>query len=156
VAGVDAALPVGAVLALDARIAAAFVRETLLARVLAGVGLAGVVLALVGLTAVVHQQVRRRRRDIAIRLALGAPAPGVVAALVGRGTRLALGGAVAGVALSVVSGRVLASLLFGVAPGDPATLAGVAAAVVLLAAIAAWLPARSAAAVDPADVLRTG
>ncbi|MEZ5417722.1 MAG: ADOP family duplicated permease [Vicinamibacterales bacterium] len=154
VTSVDASLPLGAVLPLDVRIAGAFARETLLARGLAGIGGAGVLLALVGLVAIVHRQVRRRQRDIAIRLALGATATGVVASLVGGGTRLAVAGALVGAALSVASGSLLASVLFGVAPGDPATLAGVVLAVVTLAAGATWLPARSAAAVDPAEALR--
>lgn len=154
VTGIDAAVPLGRVQSLDDRIAAAFARERLLARLLAALGGAGVVLALLGLFAVVRHQVQRRRRDIAIRMALGATAPGVVGALVSDGTRLALVGAVAGSLVSAGSGGVLASLLYGVRPGDPLTLAVVSLGVVAMAGLAAWLAARRAARVDPAEALR--
>lgn len=155
VSAVDAALPMGVASTLDDRVAASFARERLMARLLTGLGVAGVLLALLGLVAVVHQQVQRRRRDIAIRLAIGATGSAVVGALVTDGAKLAVFGALVGAAASVASGRLLVSLLFGVAPGDPLTLAAVASAVVLLSALAAWLPARSAAAVDPAEALRS-
>ena len=155
VAAVDPALPVGVARTLDDRVAQSFARERLMARLLAGLGVSGVVLALLGLVAVVHQQVQRRRRDIAIRLAIGANGHDVVRGLVQDGARLAVVGALAGAVASVGTGGVLTSLLFGVAPGDPATLVAVAAGVVLLAAVAAWVPARSAAAVDSAEALRS-
>ena len=155
VAAADPAIPLGRARTLDERVIDAFARERLMARLLAALGAAGVALALLGLVAVVHNQVQRRRRDIAIRLALGATSGGVVGALVRDGAQLAGIGALAGGALSVGSGGLLASLLYGVAPGDPATLAGVAAVVVGLAVLAAWVPARGVARVDPAEALRT-
>lgn len=155
VADVDPALPLGVPLTLDARIATAFARESLMARLLAAAGGAGVVLALVGLVANVHEQVRRRRREIAIRLAVGATVPDVVSHLVRGGVVVAAAGALVGAVVSAGAGGVLASLLYGVAPGDPTTLAGVATAVVALAVVAAWLPARRAATVEPSEALRT-
>jgi len=71
------------------------------------------------------------------------------------GARLAAIGALAGGAISIGTGGLLASLLFGVAPGDPVTPATVAVLIVAMASLAAWLPARSAARVDPAGALRT-
>lgn len=155
VATVDPALPMGVARTLDERVAQSFARERLLSRLLTGLGVSGVLLALLGLVAVVHQQVQRRRRDIAIRLAIGADGHDVVRGIVRDGARLAVVGGMAGAAGSVGTGGLLASLLFGVTPGDPLTLAGVVAGVVVLAAAAAWVPARSAAAVDPAEVLRS-
>jgi putative ABC transport system permease protein len=155
VALVDPALPVGQVRSLDDDIAAAFARERLMARLLTGVAIAGVALALLGMVALVHQAVQRRRREIAVRLAIGATGHDVVVALVGEGARLAVAGVGAGAAASAASAGLLASLLYGVTPRDPATLAVVAIVVVALAALAAWLPARSAAAVDPAEALRS-
>ena len=111
-----------------------------------GLGFAGVGLSLLGLFAVVNHHVQRRRRDIAIRVALGAPSPAVVRALVRDGAKLAAMGGLAGVGMSIGTGGLLSSLLFGVAPGDPVTLVTVAALVVVMAALAAWLPARSPAA----------
>ncbi len=155
VAAVDPSLPMGVARTLDDRVAASFARERLMAQLLTGLGVAGVVLALLGLVAVVQQQVQRRRRDIAIRLAIGASGHDVVRGLVAGGARLAVAGALIGAVASVGTGGLLASLLFGVTPGDPITLVTVAIAVVLLAATAAWVPARSAAAVDPAEALRS-
>ena len=155
VAAADPAIPLGRPRPLDERVAEAFARERLTARLLGGLGAAGVALALLGLSAVIHHQVHRRRRDIAIRLALGATSVGVVSALVRDGALLAAVGALAGGALSMGTGGLLASLLYGVAPGDPLTLAGVAAVVVALAALAAWVPARAVTRVDPAEALRT-
>ena len=155
VAAADPAIPVGPARTLEDRVNDAFARERLMARLLAALGGAGVVLALLGLMAAVHHQVHRRRRDIAIRLALGATSGGVVGALVRDGAQLAGIGALAGGALSIGTGGLLASLLYGVAPGDPVTLAMVALAVVGLAAVASWLPASGVARVDPAEALRT-
>ena len=155
VAAADPAIPLGQARTLDERVADSFARERLVARLLAGLGFAGVALALLGVFAVVHNQVQRRRRDIAIRLALGATSAGVVGALVTDGARLAGIGALVGGAASIGTGGLLASLLFGVTPGDPITLATVAALVVAMSALAAWVPACSAARVDPAEALRT-
>ncbi len=155
VRAVDAAIPMAAVRTVQDGLDASFARERLLARLLAAVGLAGVTLALLALVAVVHHQVRRRRRDIAIRLALGASAHGVVGQLVGDGVRLASAGAALGVLAAAGTSGAVAALLYGVAPGDPLTLLLVAATVVGAAVIAAWLPARAAARVDPVEILRT-
>lgn len=155
VAEVDPALPMGAARPLDDRVAAAFARERLMARLLGGLGVAGVLLALLGLGAVVHQQVQRRGRDIAIRLAIGATTTTVVRDLVADGARLATVGALAGGVASLGTGGLLVSLLFGVTPSDPATLVLVVTGVVALATLAAWLPARRAAAIDPAEALRS-
>lgn len=155
---VTAAAPgiaIGRMDTLDSLVGSAFARERLMARLLAGLGAAGLGLALVGLFASIHHDVHRRRREIAIRLAIGATSAGVVAELVASGARLAGVGAVAGSAASIGFGGLLASLLFGVSPGDPLTLGAVAALVVTLAVVAAWLPARRAAAIDPADALRS-
>ncbi len=155
VAAVDPALPLGPLRTLEERVATSFAREWLIARLLTVLGVAGVALAVIGLAAIVHHQMRRRRRDIAIRLALGASFTGVVGELMHDGTRLAVIGAIAGAVASAVTGGLLASLLFGVAPGDPLTIAAVVLAVVTVAAGAAWVPARLAARVDPAEALRS-
>jgi ABC-type antimicrobial peptide transport system permease subunit len=68
---------------------------------------------------------------------------------------LAVIGATAGVVASAATGGLFASLLFGVAPGDPITIAAVSLAIVTVAAGAAWLPARLAARVEPAEALRS-
>ena len=148
------ALALGPLTPLDDAVAASFARERLLARLLTGIGVTGIALALVGLVAVVHHDLQRRRREIAIRLAIGANASAVVASLVRRGVMNAALGALAGLTLSIATGSALSSLLFGIAAGDPLTLATVSLTVVALAVLAAWLPARSATAIDPAEALR--
>lgn len=155
VTAVDPALPMGVARTLDDRVAQSFARERLMSRLLAGLGVSGVLLALLGLVAVVHQQVQRRRRDIAIRLAIGANGQDVVREFVRDGAKLAVLGAFVGAGGSISTGGLLASLLFGITPGDPVTLVAVVAGVVGLAAVAAWVPARSAAAIDPAEALRS-
>ncbi|MFN7979298.1 MAG: ADOP family duplicated permease [Vicinamibacterales bacterium] len=154
-ADVEPALPLGPLTALDDALAANVARERLLARLLTGIGLTGIALALLGLVAVVHHDLQRRRREIAIRLAVGAEVPAVVRALVRRGVGLALVGAIVGITLSAATSAAMASLLFGVTPGDAVTRVVVGGTIVALATMASWLPARSAAAIDPAEALRT-
>jgi ABC-type antimicrobial peptide transport system permease subunit len=99
-------------------------------------------------------QVARRRREIAVRMAVGA-SPAEAAGLV---LRQAAGLMAAGLALGLLAalalGRLLAGMLFGVAPHDPVSLAAVPAILGAAGLAAAWLPARSASRVDPAAVLR--
>ena len=156
VAAADPAIPMGRARTLDERVTDAFARERLMARLLGGLGAAGVALALLGLVAVVHNQVQRRRRDIAIRLALGATSGGVVGALVrdgaharghrraGRGRAQHRHGWPARVApLRRDAGRSRDAR-------DSSRWAWSA-----LAALAAWVPARAVTRVDPAEALRT-
>ncbi len=115
-----------------------------LALVLAGIGSYGVLSYLVGL----------RRREIGIRLAVGATRADVVRLIAGSGARLIGIGLVIGLVLSVGVGMGLESLLIGVKPTDPVTYAGVVGVLVLVAAAACLLPARRAATLDPAIALR--
>ncbi|MGH9474492.1 MAG: FtsX-like permease family protein, partial [Terriglobales bacterium] len=96
----------------------------------------------------------RRRREIGLRMALGARAGQVLGSVLGEGAVLATVGVAIGLALADGLTRYLRAMLYGVRPNDPVSLA--AAAVVLLATaeLAAWLPARRAASVDPWQALR--
>jgi predicted permease len=111
-------------------------------------------LASIGVYGLIAYSVARRRREIGIRMALGATAPAIVHSIVGGGVRLAAVGAAIGIAGALVVTRLMASLLFGVGPRDPATLAGVVGILALVAALASWIPARSAARVSPMSALR--
>lgn len=117
-------------------------------------GSMALLLASVGVFGVTAQAARRRTREFGIRMALGAEGTSVVSLVV----RQTLGVAAVGVAVGSVAAywasRAMASLLTGVAPGDPATLGVVAALLALVACLASWLPARRAAAVDPVNSLR--
>ena len=152
---VDPAIPIGAARTLEDRIDAAFSRERKIAQLLTVLGVAGLAIALLGLAGAVDYQVRRQRRDTAIRLALGASASGVITPLVAGGTMLAVAGAIAGTAASLGIGPLLGSLLFSVRANDPWTLGAVALTVVSVSITTAWVTARSAARVDPAELLRS-
>jgi predicted permease len=112
------------------------------------------VLGVIGVYGVISYTVEQRRREVGIRMALGAPAAAVKRMFLRRGLLLAGGGIALGLAGAASFSRLISSLLFGVTPRDPATY-GATAAVLLVAAMAAtYIPARRAALVDPMDTLR--
>jgi len=111
-------------------------------------------LAAVGTYGVVSYGVAQRTREIALRMALGAHPTRMLASVVGQGLVLAGTGVALGLLGSFAAARLMEGMLYGVTPGDPATLAAAAAALALIALGASYLPARRAARVDPAVVLR--
>lgn len=117
-------------------------------------GALALVLASVGVYGVISYSVAQRRREIGIRVALGAQASEVVALVVRQGLRMAVVGTVFGLALTLAVTQVLTKLLYGVAPRDPIILGGVALSLALVGAMASLLPARRAASVDPLVALR--
>jgi ABC-type antimicrobial peptide transport system permease subunit len=98
--------------------------------------------------------VARRTREIGIRVALGAGRRDVLRMVFGQGLRLAGLGVAIGLVLAAAAAQLLASLLYGVSPLDPLTFGAVAAAILGVSALATWLPARRATAVDPLSALR--
>jgi putative ABC transport system permease protein len=116
---------------------------------------AALLLAAVGLYGVLSFAVAQRTAEIGVRMALGAPPASVVRSVVWRALLLALVGLAIGIAGAFGVTRFLASFLFEVGPTDVATLAGVAAVILLVSACASYVPARRAAAVDPLSVLRS-
>jgi ABC-type antimicrobial peptide transport system permease subunit len=123
---------------------------------LAAFGVTGLLLAALGIGSVVSYTVAQRRRELGIRLALGARPTGVRNLVLGGSMGTVLLGIGAGLGASVVLTRFLRSLLYGVAPADPATLAAVAGLLGAVALAAAWLPARRAVRIDPIETLREG
>ncbi|HEV8238862.1 MAG TPA: ABC transporter permease [Thermoanaerobaculia bacterium] len=111
-------------------------------------------LAAVGVYGVLSQSVDARRREIGLRLAVGAAAREVEGLVLRQGMQMALAGTLAGVALSLAAGGVLRSLLFGVPARDPSTLAATAVLLLGVALLACLLPARRAARLDPTLLLR--
>jgi ABC-type antimicrobial peptide transport system permease subunit len=126
-----------------------------LSAVLLGVfGAVGLTLATVGLYGVMSYSVRRRTREIGIRMALGARSGGVLGLVARQGLALAGIGVAIGLALALMVSRFAASLLYGVSATDPLTFIVVPALLLAVAALAVLLPARRAARTDPLRALR--
>ncbi|HWE86355.1 MAG TPA: ABC transporter permease [Terracidiphilus sp.] len=120
----------------------------------ASLGALGLLLTIVGLYGVIAYSVSRRTREIGIRMALGARRANVGAAVLLDGSKLVLVGMVLGAALAIVAGRTMSSLLFGIGPADPWSLASVAALMLVVSATALLIPARRALQIEPAAALR--
>jgi predicted permease len=152
--GLDPDLPVHRVTTMPDRVERALAgrRFAMTALVLfAGVALA---LAAVGTYSVIAYLVRQGRRDLGVRLALGATPAAVLAMVIRQGLALAAAGIGLGIAGALLLGRVLEGLLYGVSPHHPITLAGSGLALLIVAAVACWLPARRAASIDAVECLR--
>jgi putative ABC transport system permease protein len=113
-----------------------------------------VALAAVGIYGVLVQAVNDRRREIGVRMAMGAQGRALVRMVVGRGLKMGVLGLAVGAVGAVVASRLLESLLFGVAPRDPATFALTPVFLLGVVVLSAWLPARRATRTDPVEVLR--
>jgi putative ABC transport system permease protein len=111
-------------------------------------------LACVGLYGTLNYAVSLRRREVGLRLALGALQRQIVGRFLLQGLGVSLAGCVAGWGLAMASTRVLSGMLYGVSPTDPATLCGVILLVLVVGAMASWVPAMRAARVEPMKVLR--
>jgi hypothetical protein len=124
------------------------------ARLLALFALSALLLAAVGLYGLVAQMVTAQRREIGIRMAIGAQPWRIVRSIVSGAGQLILVGIAAGFALTLAARPVLGSLLFGVSSLDAVSFAAAAALLGLVSALAAFVPARSAARIDPIETLR--
>jgi putative ABC transport system permease protein len=111
-------------------------------------------LAGIGIYGVIASVVEQRRREIGIRLALGANRAAVALAVVRRCLANVTAGTIAGLLVFWAARHVLASWLFGIAPGDPRVLVATVLVLALVAAFASWIPARRATRIDPATSLR--
>jgi predicted permease len=114
------------------------------------------VLAAAGLYGVLSEIVLQQRRDIGVRVALGAERADVLRHVLGRGLRLAVIGIAVGLPVALISTRGFASLLYGVEPYDPVILIAVAALLLVVATLACYIPARRALRIDPLAILRAG
>lgn len=115
---------------------------------------AALLLATLGIYGVVSYLVAERRRELAIRLALGATAAELLWMVLGEGARLAAAGMVAGAVLSFAGLRVLRTFLYHVSPTDPAAFLAVALVLACIGLVACWIPARRAGRVEPSEALR--
>ncbi len=149
----DPTMPPGRAQTLDAAIAESLGARAARFGAAAAFALLAGLLAVVALVGAMVRSVVERRRELAVRAAVGASPATLLRAMLWRGIRLAGTGIGLGVAASVGLARLAASLLWGVSPTDPTTYAATAAGALGLAALACYVPARRAAAADPAVLL---
>lgn len=128
--------------------------DRMLARLSSLFGVLALTLACIGLYGLLSYEVAQRTREIGIRMAVGARRLNVIHMIIKRALALALVGAAVGIGASFGASRLLSSLLYGVRPGDPLTLAGVAALLLFVTLASCYLPARRATRVDPLIALR--
>jgi predicted permease len=150
----DRNLPVSTVSTFAKIIDAQLVRERLIATLSGFFGAVAMLLACFGLYGVMAYSVQRRTQEIGIRMALGAARGAVTRMVMRQSVAMVLAGVAAGIPMALWLSKLVKSLLFGVQPGDAATLAAASLLLVAVAALAAYLPARRAARIDPTVALR--
>jgi ABC-type antimicrobial peptide transport system permease subunit len=154
IVAVDPQVPLGEGSSANRQISARFKSVMLTSSVLTWTGALAFFLSMLGLYGALAFAVGERRREIGIRMALGAERSDVLRLVIGQGLRLALSGVGIGLLLAYAATRLMKSLLYGVSATDPLTFASVAALILGVAFVACWLPARRATKVDPMIALR--
>jgi macrolide transport system ATP-binding/permease protein len=152
---IDPDMPLFKSMPLSGYIAERLDAERALSKLLGICGALALALATLGVYGVMAYTVTRRRREIGVRVALGATAGDVRRLFVGEGVRLSTIGVLAGLIPAIAASRFLASQLVGVTTFDAPTFAATAALVTAISVCAAWLPARRAARIDPMAAIRT-
>jgi predicted permease len=151
---VNPALPLARVQTLDDIYNQSMARTSFTLVMLAIAGMMALTLGMIGVYGVMSYAVSRRRREIGVRLALGAARTGILRQFLGEGIRLSAFACVCGLALSLALMRMLTGLLYGVSPVDAPTMAGAAGLVLVVATLAALIPASRAAFTQPMRTLR--
>jgi predicted permease len=154
VRAIDPNVPVGASMPLAQMIGLSLLPQRLAAVLIGGFAVLGLLLAAIGVYGIIAFSVAQRTREIGIRIALGAGAGAVRRLVVGQAGRLVTAGVVLGVLAAFGVTRLLASLLYGVAPADPLTFGAAALLLIAVALLASYFPARRATRVDPVVALR--
>jgi predicted permease len=154
VASVDRNVPVLDVRTQDEQIAASLQQPRIFAAMTGGFGILALVLASIGIYGIMAYSVARRTSEIGIRMALGADRGQVLRMIVGEASWMVAIGLIVGLAAALAPGRLIGSMIYGLKPWDPATLALSSALLILVALGASWIPGRRAAALDPMKALR--
>jgi predicted permease len=152
---IDRNVPVADLQPMRTMVGTTLARPRLLLTLLAAFAITGLALGAIGVYGVVAFGVTRRRREIGIRMALGADRASVVRLMLGESAWYASAGVAAGIAMALASSRVMKGLLFEVPATDALTYLTLALGVAALVALASYAPARRAASVNPADALRS-
>jgi putative ABC transport system permease protein len=152
---IDPAQPIADVRTMDEVIADTFSRQYFSTLLLAGFSVASLLLAAIGIYGILAYSVSERTREIGLRVAIGATPGRIISLIVRAAARPVLGGLIVGISGALALTGLLRSMLFGVSPRDPLTFVTVPAIFALVALIAAYLPARRAARLDPMVALRT-
>jgi putative ABC transport system permease protein len=151
---IDAAVPMQTAQTMDDVVARSLAPARSSVYLLGVFALMALVLAVVGVFGVFSYTVSQRRQEMAIRVALGAPARSVLILVLGQGLRHVMIGIAVGLAVCLPLARYIQGLLFNVRPADPATLAGVSALLLVIAGLAVYVPCRRATRIDPVAMLR--
>jgi ABC-type antimicrobial peptide transport system permease subunit len=151
----NAAVPLMGSMPYDDFIAIALLPQRLAAVVTSILGIAGLLLAALGVYGIVAYSVTQRTREIGIRMAVGATPASVVSTMALVGLRLVAVGVFTGFMMSLAGTRLLSSFLLGVSPTDPVVFAGITLGLGVIALAACAVPARRAAKVDPLVALRS-
>jgi len=154
VRALDPSLPVFNVQTMRGRMDESLQRERLVATLAAMLSMLGTLLAVVGVYGVMNYAVTRRRRELAIRIAVGASPRHVVSTVLKRSLHIALGGLALGIPLALISTAMCRTFLFGVTSNDPWVVSVAAVAVALLAVTSGYIPARRAGRIDPLVAMR--
>ncbi|MFI5233958.1 MAG: ABC transporter permease, partial [Gemmatimonadales bacterium] len=152
---VDREQPITSIETFDDVVSSSMARPRLLTVLLGAFGVLGLTLGALGVYGVLAYLVNERRREIGVRIALGAPASSVLRMFIGRGLALTAAGLVIGLGGALMLTRLMNGVLYGVKATDPLTFAAVGSILLGVAALASWLPARRAARVDPVEALRS-
>jgi len=151
---VDPGLPLVNVRTQDEQIAADLIQERVFVTLTSGFGVLALALACVGIYGIMAYSVANRRNEIGIRMALGAQPRQVRGMILRESTWLAAAGIVAGVGAALMLTRLVKSMLYGIQPDDPLTMAAAVSILLVVALAASWIPARRAAGVQPMEALR--
>jgi len=153
-AEMDPQVPVAELGSMESIVAKSMAQTTFAALVISIAALIATLLSAVGIYGVISYTVAQRRAEIGIRMALGARFLPIARVIMGQAILLAVAGAVIGIFVAMQATRALRSLLYEVSPGDPLVAIGAIVALLVIAILASYVPARRAAAIDPAEALR--